>query len=218
VYGSSIIQNGGRDLSIVKRLYEEIEKSRPDIVGFSIKAQLGVLSDPLFRVTARLVKERLDVPVVVGGQFTSGQPIETLHTSLTLSMKDIDYLVRGNADLSLPSLIDSIDRGEVPRNVPNVSYREDGKIVDNPVELIKDLDSLPIPDFSQFDLDAYAPVRILPMLTARGCPAHTFISEAVRARVAELPGVKSANVQVVWDPPWDPSRMSDAAKKQLGLT
>jgi len=29
--------------------------------------------------------------------------------------------------------------------------------------------------------------------------------------------VKSANVQVVWDPPWDMSRMSDAAKKRLGL-
>jgi metal-sulfur cluster biosynthetic enzyme len=36
--------------------------------------------------------------------------------------------------------------------------------------------------------------------------------------VAEIPGVKSANVQVVWDPPWDPSRLSEAAKKMLGLT
>ena len=61
-------------------------------------------------------------------------------------------------------------------------------------------------------------VHVVMTLTARGCPAHTFISEAVRARVAELPGVKSADVQVVWDPPWDPSRMSDAAKKQLGMT
>ena len=60
-------------------------------------------------------------------------------------------------------------------------------------------------------------VKVVMTLTARGCPAHTFISEDVRLQVAAIPGVKSASVQVVWDPPWDLSRMSDAAKKQLGM-
>jgi len=60
-------------------------------------------------------------------------------------------------------------------------------------------------------------VNVVMTLTARGCPAHVFISEEVKMRVAAIPGVKSANVQVVWDPPWDPSRLSDAAKKQLGI-
>jgi metal-sulfur cluster biosynthetic enzyme len=60
-------------------------------------------------------------------------------------------------------------------------------------------------------------VKVVMTLTARGCPAHTFISESVRVRVAKIPGVKSADVQVVWDPPWDISRMSDAAKKRLGM-
>ena len=60
-------------------------------------------------------------------------------------------------------------------------------------------------------------VNVVMTLTARGCPAHSFISEQVRQQVAEIPGVKSANVQVVWDPPWDISRLSDAAKAQLGL-
>jgi metal-sulfur cluster biosynthetic enzyme len=40
----------------------------------------------------------------------------------------------------------------------------------------------------------------------------------VRQEVAKIPGVKSANVQVVWDPPWNISRLSEAAKKQLGIT
>jgi metal-sulfur cluster biosynthetic enzyme len=60
-------------------------------------------------------------------------------------------------------------------------------------------------------------VTVVMTLTARGCPAHSFISEDVRAHLAEIPGVKSVHVQVVWDPPWDPSRMSDTAKKRLGL-
>ena len=60
-------------------------------------------------------------------------------------------------------------------------------------------------------------VNVVMTLMARGCPAHSFISEQVRQQVAEIPGVKSTNVQVVWDPPWDISRLSDAAKAQLGL-
>ncbi len=60
-------------------------------------------------------------------------------------------------------------------------------------------------------------VNVVMTLTAQGCPAHGFISDEVRARVSSIPGVKSAHVQVVWEPPWDPSRMSEAAKKQLGF-
>jgi len=60
-------------------------------------------------------------------------------------------------------------------------------------------------------------VNVVMTLTARGCPAHSFISEQVREQVAKIEGVKSANVQVVWDPPWNISRLSDAARKQLGM-
>jgi len=60
-------------------------------------------------------------------------------------------------------------------------------------------------------------VNVVMTLTGRGCPAHTFISESVRMRVAKIPGVKSAHVEVVWDPPWDISRMSETAKKRLGM-
>jgi len=60
-------------------------------------------------------------------------------------------------------------------------------------------------------------VHVVMTLTARGCPLHSLISQEVRVRLAAIPGIKSANVQVVWDPPWDPSRLSEAAKKVLGL-
>ena len=61
-------------------------------------------------------------------------------------------------------------------------------------------------------------VNVVMTLTARGCPLHGLISQEVRVRLASIPGIKSANVQVVWDPPWDPSRLSEAAKKMLGLS
>ncbi len=60
-------------------------------------------------------------------------------------------------------------------------------------------------------------VNVVMTLTARGCPAHSFISEQVRQEVAKISGVKSASVQVVWDPPWNISRLSDAARQRLGM-
>ena len=60
-------------------------------------------------------------------------------------------------------------------------------------------------------------VNVVMTLTARGCPAHSFISEQVRQEVAKIAGVKSAQVQVVWEPPWNVGRISDAAKKLLGI-
>lgn len=54
-------------------------------------------------------------------------------------------------------------------------------------------------------------------LTAPGCPAHVTISEQVKARLQQLPAIRNANVNVVWNPPWTPERLSDAAKRQLGI-
>ena len=54
-------------------------------------------------------------------------------------------------------------------------------------------------------------------LTAQGCPAHVQISDQVKARVEQLPGVRNATVNVVWNPPWTPERLSPDARKQLGI-
>ncbi len=54
-------------------------------------------------------------------------------------------------------------------------------------------------------------------LTAQGCPAHVMIGENVKARVEQLPGVRTASVNVVWTPPWTPERLSPDARKQLGI-
>jgi metal-sulfur cluster biosynthetic enzyme len=54
-------------------------------------------------------------------------------------------------------------------------------------------------------------------LTAQGCPAHVMIGEQVKARVEQLPGVRTANVNIVWTPPWTPERLSADARRQLGI-
>jgi len=54
-------------------------------------------------------------------------------------------------------------------------------------------------------------------LTAPGCPASGYISMDVKRKLESLPGVKEANVQIVWDPPWTPEMMSETAKKTFGM-
>lgn len=54
-------------------------------------------------------------------------------------------------------------------------------------------------------------------LTAQGCPEHVNISAQVKSRVEQLPGVRNATVNVVWNPPWTPERLSPDARKQLGI-
>jgi metal-sulfur cluster biosynthetic enzyme len=54
-------------------------------------------------------------------------------------------------------------------------------------------------------------------LTTPGCGMSGMISQSVRARVLGIPGVKSADVRIVWEPAWSPARMSPEARKKLGF-
>ncbi len=53
-------------------------------------------------------------------------------------------------------------------------------------------------------------------LTAPGCPVAGILAEEVKLAVEKVPNVKSATVDMIWDPPWSPDRMSDFAKRQFG--
>jgi len=66
-------------------------------------------------------------------------------------------------------------------------------------------------------VDRSATVGIRMTLTAPACPAAQSLPGEVQRRIAQVPGVADVKVDIVWDPPWDRDRMSDAAKLQLGL-
>ena len=54
-------------------------------------------------------------------------------------------------------------------------------------------------------------------LTAPGCPAAVTLPAEVQGKVKSIEGVTDARVDIVWEPPWDKDRMSEAAKLQLGI-
>ena len=62
-----------------------------------------------------------------------------------------------------------------------------------------------------------AAVSVEMTLTAPGCPSAQELPEAVHNAIMALPGVSACDVLVVWDPPWDPSRMTEDARLSLNM-
>lgn len=60
-------------------------------------------------------------------------------------------------------------------------------------------------------------VAVKMTLTAPGCGMGAMIASQAQQRILDLPDVQDATVDLVWDPPWDPSRMSEEAKQKLGI-
>jgi len=67
----------------------------------------------------------------------------------------------------------------------------------------------------QFDEPGNVIVKMT--LTTQGCPSALAIPEQVKARVAALQEVRDINVEIIWEPPWNPSMISPAGRKVLGL-
>lgn len=58
-------------------------------------------------------------------------------------------------------------------------------------------------------------VKVQMTLTAMGCPASAYLSHQVKELIEKIPGVVSAEVDIVWDPPWTPDKMSTVARERL---
>jgi FeS assembly SUF system protein len=67
------------------------------------------------------------------------------------------------------------------------------------------------------EVDDQAVVYIRLTLTSPMCPVAGSLPPEVEMKVRNIPGVSDVKVELVWDPPWSPDKMSDAAKLQLGM-
>ena len=59
-------------------------------------------------------------------------------------------------------------------------------------------------------------VRVKMTTTAPGCPVGAFIAAEAERAIREIEGVEDVEVQLVYDPPWNPDRISEAGKRMLG--
>ena len=60
-------------------------------------------------------------------------------------------------------------------------------------------------------------VEVQITMTSQGCPSHTMIIEQVRNRLAGIPDISEAKINLVWEPAWTPDRISQKAREQLGI-
>jgi metal-sulfur cluster biosynthetic enzyme len=69
-----------------------------------------------------------------------------------------------------------------------------------------------------YDVEVEGPrVKVTHSLTSMGCPVGPLIQEDINRVARELPGVEDVDVELTWDPPWTPDKMSDDAKFILGF-
>jgi FeS assembly SUF system protein len=66
-------------------------------------------------------------------------------------------------------------------------------------------------------VDSTGMVTIKMTLTSPHCPAAQSLPAEIEGKVKVVPGVTDVKIDIVWEPPWDPSRMSEAARLQLGM-
>lgn len=59
-------------------------------------------------------------------------------------------------------------------------------------------------------------VKVKMTLTAPGCGMGQYIAGQAQSKIMELEGVEEANVELVWDPPWDPARITPEGRKLIG--
>ena len=152
------------ELSLVQRYVHQIIKSNPGYLGWSLRGGFDFLS----RTIRKIVKEKTGIPIILGGAFTPF--IDLNKAALFFERESFDYLIIGAGEIALPALLDVLEHHQTPKHIPNVVYLEGKRIHAGEMDVISNLNELSRPDFSQFDLDRYpAPVRILPIQTARGC-------------------------------------------------
>jgi len=65
------------------------------------------------------------------------------------------------------------------------------------------------------DMSGAADIKMT--LTSPSCPAAGMLPGEIEFKVKEIPGIKDVRLDLVWDPPWDTTKMSEAARLQLGM-
>jgi FeS assembly SUF system protein len=113
--------------------------------------------------------------------------------------------------------------------MPHTAWTPDGETAAKPTEdaLIAAIASVYDPEIPvniyelgliyAIDIHDDGRVKVEMTLTAPACPSAQELPQQVQDAVLSVPGVSTCEVETVWDPPWDPSRMTEEARLQLNM-
>ena len=152
-------------------LVERVKAFMPDIFGMNCSTHTYLQAMEVFK---DLSVQMPEIKLILGGYHATFASEGILRQN-----PHIRYIIKGEAEEALPLLLDHIEKGTEPKEVPGISYLRDGVLVSNPLALVKDLDSLPMPDRSILKGVEYGyhhagiPLtfgKFTTMVTSRGCP------------------------------------------------
>jgi probable FeS assembly SUF system protein SufT len=148
---------------------------------------------------------------------TSVRLMQALGGSYTV-MTDIGYMVRVDAaDAEALGLTPAASSADAPQEFSEKLVWDKLRTVYDPeipvnvvdLGLIYACQIAPVPEGNKIDIKM--------TMTAPGCGMADVLKSDIQRKISDLPTVKELNVEVVFEPPWNPSRMSEAARLQLGL-
>ena len=140
---------------------EKILEFNPEVIGFSVQSTSVVFS---MEVSKRIKELSADKFIIFGGP-------ECLRENPEFFLKEgkVDYVVQGDGEVTLMELLKTINQGSGLNNCNGIAFNSNDGVVNNPPRSSLDVDSLPIPDFSLFELEKYLFKDSLPMITSKGC-------------------------------------------------
>ena len=113
---------------------------------------------------------------------------------------------------------------DIANNAASLPEAEIARMTDDIVAALKTVYDPEIPAdiyelglIYKVDIEDDRSVKVDMTLTTPNCPSAAELPMMVESAVASVPGVSGAKVDIVWDPPWDPSRMSDEARLVLNM-
>jgi radical SAM superfamily enzyme YgiQ (UPF0313 family) len=169
-----------------QEILQTLKTFKPNLVGISV---LTVEVGSALKVSKICKEYNKDCLIVWGGPHPTFEPDESIR------YKEVDFLIRGEGEMTIKELIDALQTGgKELGTIKGLSYKAEGEVIHTgPRDLIKDLDTIPLPakHLSLYP-EQYLPIAMGSLITSRGCPwsctfcsAKTFWQKKTRYRSAE---------------------------------
>ena len=123
-------------------LREKIKNFFPNLIAVGIVEDNYILADHLIGIAKSIDK---NIPVIVGGNTPTVAPNVIMENPL------IDFLIKGEGEEAMKEFCELMEKGKSVKKIKNLWYKENGKIVNNPIRYFVDMDTLPIQNLDFWD-------------------------------------------------------------------